>query len=276
MTEFLKRELARYGIELFGYVPMERCHISRPYKLGDLANTDMSRLGVIIMAIPYYAHADDLNISRYAAARDYHAFCDELWGDLIPKLEKKFAPYKFRGFADNSPIFERDAAALAGLGVIGDNGMLITEKYSSYVFLAEIITDHPIPVSDTYEIKHCDGCGKCRAACPMSEIGQCLSALTQKKGELTEDEQAGMIKYGSAWGCDICQDVCPHTVAAIESGSIYTPVKFFNENLTPHLTVQALDGMSDEEFRRRAYSWRGRKVIARNLELFEGKDHELH
>lgn len=271
MTEFLTRELSRYGIDLFGFVPIEKCHISRPYKLREFEDTDTSRLGVIIMAIPYYTHADALNISRYAAPCDYHAFCDGLFADLIPKLKERFAPYKFCGFADNSPIFERDAAALAGLGVIGDNCMLITEKYSSYVFLAEIITDYPIPLSDTYEIKHCEGCGKCRAACPISDIGQCLSALTQKKGELTSAEREAILKYGSAWGCDICQDVCPHTAAAIKRGTIYTPVKFFNESLTPYLTLQDVNDMSDEDFSKRAYSWRGRKVILRNLELFDKK-----
>ncbi len=276
MTEILKRELARYKIELFGYVPMKKCQISRPYKLSAFEEADTDRLGVIIMAIPYYTHADALNISRYASCRDYHAFCDELFSDIIPKLTKEFAPYKFCGFADSSPIFERDAAALAGLGVIGDNGMLITEKYSSYVFLAEIITDYPLPTSDTYGIRHCEGCGKCRAACPMSEIGQCLSALTQKKGELTRSERENIVKYGSAWGCDICQDVCPHTAAAIKRGSIYTPIEFFREELTPHLTSQAVSNMSDGEFAKRAYSWRGRKVIMRNLELFEERDPDIN
>ena len=272
MTEFIKRELSRYGSDLFGYVPIDRCHISRPYKLRAFEGTDPSRLGVIIIAIPYYSHIGSLNISRYAAARDYHAFCDGLFDDLIPKLAEKFSPYRFCGFADNSPIFERDAAALAGLGVIGDNRMLITEKYSSYVFLAEIITDYPIPISDTYEIKYCEHCGKCQSACPMVEVGECLSAITQKKGQLCENERAAILKYGSAWGCDICQDVCPHTQSAIGSGSIYTPVKFFTENLTPKLTTQSLQDMSDEEFSHRAYSWRGREVIMRNLKLFEEQD----
>ena len=93
---------------------------------------------------------------------------------------------------------------------------------------------------------------------------------------LTESERENIVKYGSAWGCDICQDVCPHTAQAIKRGSIYTPVKFFDEELTPYLTSQAVSDMSDEDFAKRAYSWRGRKVIMRNLELFEEKDPDIH
>ena len=98
----------------------------------------------------------------------------------------------------------------------------------------------------------------------MKNGRECLSAVTQKKGELTEEERDYIIEYGSAWGCDICADVCPYSWKAAK-----TPVKFFYENRTPYLTQDALEKMSDEEFADRAYAWRGRAVIERNLKLFE-------
>ena len=167
-----------------------------------------------------------------------------------------------------SPINERDAAAMAGLGIIGDKGMLITEKYSSYVFLGEIITDIPTTASPS-PIERCIGCGACKKACPMDKIGVCLSSLTQKKGILTPDEEQAILSFGSAWGCDICQEVCPYTKRAMESGTIYTSIEYFQKELIPLLKREDIDKMSDTEFSQRAYSWRGKAVISRNLTLTE-------
>lgn len=100
----------------------------------------------------------------------------------------------------------------------------------------------------------------------------CLSSLTQKKGELTEIEQEMIKKYASAWGCDICQEVCPYTERALKGGSIYTNIEFFKESRTPYLTSEAIENMSDEEFLSRAYSWRGRQTILRNLKILKGED----
>ena len=103
----------------------------------------------------------------------------------------------------------------------------------------------------------------------MGQIGECLSAVTQKKGELTEIEAGAIKKYGSAWGCDICQEVCPYTIHAKRKGTIYTEVEFFKKSLTPILDSDTVNSMSDEEFAERAYSWRGRNVISRNLKILE-------
>ena len=106
----------------------------------------------------------------------------------------------------------------------------------------------------------------------MSESLGCLSALTQKKGALTDEEQHALRALGSAWGCDVCQEVCPHTRAAIASGSIFSPIPFFSEQALPHLTLDALDEMDDKAFSERAYAWRGRETVRRNLILLE--EHE--
>lgn len=96
----------------------------------------------------------------------------------------------------------------------------------------------------------------------------CLSAVTQKKGELTPEEAAYIRKYGSAWGCDICQTSCPLVRRAIEREA-KTPIEFFYRDRISTLTSGTVNAMSDEEFAARAFSWRGRKTILRNLALFE-------
>lgn len=269
MFDVIKKELFKYGINLVGAIPLDNCSITKEYKLQKAGFDLSSPLFAIMMAVPYYTEHSDKNISSYCIPRDYHLFFKELFDAIIPHLREIFPEHRFAGFADDSPINERDAAAMANLGLIGDNGMLITEKYSSYVFLGEIITDLPLTLDIQYKITHCEGCGRCKRACPMNDTGECLSALTQKKGELTDSEKAHIKKYGSAWGCDICQEVCPHTKKAIENKTIYTNIEFFKNHLTPHLTTADIDNMSDEEFAHRAYSWRKRATVKRNLEILD-------
>lgn len=271
MTDKIKNIFNAVGIELVEAISLKYCNIVREYKLKRYFN-DLTNLNAIMIVVPYLVSGTKRNLSAYAVSRDYHLFFKELFDEVIPRLKEQFSQYTFCGFADDSPIDERDAAALAGLGIIGDNGMLITDKYSSYVFIGEIITDMPIDTNEPCQIKRCEGCGACMAHCPMKEIGICLSALTQKKGELEYNEKNAIIKYGSAWGCDICQEVCPHTAKAITNKTIYTGIKFFYDDTIPHLTLDALDKMSNEAFSARAYSWRGRQTIRRNLELLEAND----
>ena len=268
MTEKILNILKENGVKIAAPIALSNCDIVREHKLKRVGFNEYDSLFAVIIAVPYLTPQKSRNISAYAVPRDYHLYFKELFSSIIPILEATFPGKHFVGFADDSPINERDAAAKAGMGIIGDNGMLITEKYSSYVFLGEIITDLPLEC-EIKPIKHCQGCGKCKEVCPISECGQCLSALTQKKGELTVEEMAIIKKYGYAWGCDKCQEVCPHTLRAIKNATIYTDIDFFKKDTIPTLSSAILDAMSDEDFEKRAYSWRKRETVKRNLDLLD-------
>lgn len=101
------------------------------------------------------------------------------------------------------------------------------------------------------------------------EGGECRSALTQKKSPLTEQEQNALMRFPFVWGCDICQEVCPYTAHARARGTIFSPIPFFSQNTLSHLTAERLDGMSEQEFARRAYAWRGRDTVSRNVMWYE-------
>ena len=224
---------------------------------------------VIIFLLPYYAGECE-NLSRYAAACDYHISIRGVTDRLISRLKKLFPDCSAKGYGDHSPIDERHAALSAGLGILGDSGLLINEKYGTYVFIADVLTDIPPEEigerGDALAHGHCISCGACKAACPTGmlrgERSKCLSAITQKKGELTDSEVELMRKFNTVWGCDLCQISCPYN-----KEPKITPIAFFREDRITRLTSERLAEMSKEQFLERAFAWRGKKTVERNLNL---------
>ncbi len=268
MFSFLLKFFQKNQINLVGACPLSATRIRRPYLL---ERVGIESGTVISFAVPYLTHAAhtaERNLSAYAVSRDYHLYFEELFQELLPLLRERYPSHRFAGFSDHSPIDEVHAAARAGLGIIGDNRLLITKEYASYVFLGEIITDALIE-SPEKEIETCSHCGACKKACPMTEGSPCLSSLTQKKGELTPEEVSLLARHPLIWGCDTCQEVCPHTKRTSEQGTIYTPIPYFHESPIPTLTEKVLENMSDTEFSRRAYAWRKRETVKRNLAIKE-------
>lgn len=219
---------------------------------------------VIVACFPYLL--DDsaykgINISKYAVVADYHEVAVARLEKAADKLRKLYPENTFAVFADNSPVPEVRAACAAGLGVCGLNTLLITEKYGSYVFIGEIVTDLKTETKSK-DAKSCIGCKKCISSCPAKAISKtffnkdsCLSAVTQKKGELSPEEEKLMKECGCVWGCDICQDVCP-----MNKNAEKTKIEEFLSSPVPCISEGCeLDG--------RAYEWRGRKVIERNISI---------
>ncbi len=219
---------------------------------------------ILVACFPYLLDEENYNcsnVSKYAVVTDYHDVAINRLQKACDELKKLYPQNVFAPFADNSPIPEVRAATLASLGVRGRNSLLITKDYGSYVFLGEIVTDLEIPANNS-DINVCISCGKCITACPAQAISQngvdgakCLSAITQKKGELTEKEKELMLSCGCAWGCDICQDICP-----MNKNAAKTAIEEFLSSPIPLLTDETtLEG--------RAYAWRGKKVVERNLSI---------
>jgi len=269
MQNTVKTILKEHGISLVAPVSLSHLTKTRPYLLERHGITDGT---AFMIAVPYYTtYCDDCarNISLYAVSRDYHLFFEALFADVLPKLTATFPENRFVGFTDHSPIAEAQAAVLAGLGQLGCNHLFLTKEHSSFVFLGEIITD-AVLAAPPHPVTVCTECGACRRACPVGlDTATCLSALTQKKGTLTAAQEQAVLSGGLAWGCDTCQLACPVTKAARAAGTLYSRIPFFHEAAIPHLTADRINAMSEAEFHARAYSWRGRAVILRNLALFE-------
>ncbi|WP_116126621.1 tRNA epoxyqueuosine(34) reductase QueG [Lewinella sp. IMCC34183] len=156
-------------------------------------------------------------LARYAYGEDYHRVVRAKLRDLVGRLEETLgAPIDGRVFVDSAPVLERDWAARAGTGWVGKNTLLLNPRAGSYFFLTEIISDLA-PAVDTAIRDHCGTCTRCIDACPTEAISpagyvvdgsRCISYLTIELREAIPAEFAGRME-GWAFGCDICQEVCP-------------------------------------------------------------------
>lgn len=237
--------------------------------------------GVFIAAFPYWAgpNQPEGNLSRYARGEDYHLVLSRRLGQIAQALEQRFPGKTFLPGADNSPLPERQCARLAGLGIQGRHGLVILPPYGSWVFLGTILTD--LPLSSAPEpAPDCMGCNACVRACPTGALSaegcdpeRCLSALTQKKGALTPEEEAQLKAHPLIWGCDCCQLACPYNRDALCSP---LPELTGAGQEIPYLaTLSAadLEGLTNRTFRatygNRAFAWRGPSVLRRNIALQE-------
>ena len=222
---------------------------------------------VIFALFPYnIGEYPDRNISRYAIPDDYHHIAGEILKNCAAGLKEQYPEHEFVPFVDSSPIREVHGAYLAGLGCLGKNGLLIHPTFGSYVFIGEIVTTLELS-PDREPMGACLGCGKCLSACPTGALGEtgvcedrCRSAITQKKGELTDWEQQQVLSGGMVWGCDICNDVCP-----MNKNAALSDLPAFYENAVAVITYENLPLLRKQK----AFNYRSRSVMERNLALLE-------
>ncbi len=217
---------------------------------------------ILVFVFPYLLEEEiytDARLSRFAVPADYHILCGEVLQQCCERLSQGYPDHTFVHFADASPIPEVSAAVAAGLGAVGKNGLLLTEKYGSWVFLGEIVTDLDVQCEASPH-RVCIGCDRCIRACPtgaLTENGfhleKCLSHISQKK-KLSEEEIKLLKENNTLWGCDRCQTACPYN-----SNAQTTFMERFRA------TAQTMLTRDDPE---RVYMWRG-EAIFRNLELLE-------
>ena len=154
-------------------------------------------------------------IACYARGEDYHtAFLDRLnhFGSVLREHGATLA----HAFADSGPVPERELAQRAGLGWIGKNTMLIRPGAGSFFFIGTIFTDLELEPDPPFTLDRCGSCTRCLDACPTDafvtdrvlDATKCLSFLTIEWKSAIPEEHAAKAN-GWAFGCDICNDVCP-------------------------------------------------------------------
>lgn len=174
---------------------------------------------VISLLLNYYPsefqNEESYKISKYAYGQDYHFVIKEKLKELLHFIQTEIGEVSGRAFVDSAPVLDKAWAAKSGLGWMGKNTNLITQKVGSFYFIAELIVDlelnYDAPTTD-----HCGSCTACIDACPTEAIvapyvvdgSKCISYFTIELKENIPVEMKG--KFDNwVFGCDVCQDVCP-------------------------------------------------------------------
>jgi epoxyqueuosine reductase len=154
-------------------------------------------------------------IAKYARGEDYHRATMRRLDELAAFLREHGAGFA-RSFSDAGPVPERELAQRAGLGWIGKNTMLIRPGVGSFFFIGSVFTDLALAPDPPFETDRCGSCTRCLEACPtgafvgprLLDATRCISYLTIEQRGPIPDELAERFE-GWAFGCDICNDVCP-------------------------------------------------------------------
>ena len=187
MKDLLKSYFDSKNVEYYAAVSYSDC---KEINKNIMEREDFIPKSVIVFLLPYYTGETE-NISRYAASLDYHLAIREITDGLISAIKVRLPEARTKGYGDHSPINEVHAALISGLGVMGDNGLIINEKYGTYVFIGDVVTDidpEVLGAVPAVDIRRCEGCSACKRACPTGALTdysrECLSAITQRKGTL--------------------------------------------------------------------------------------------
>lgn len=158
-------------------------------------------------------------IARYAYSDDYHLRLKPMLLRLIDSVRQRYPDFSARPFVDTAPISDKRWASAAGLGWIGRNTLLINPNLGSFCNIGELVTqsqfdhyDQPIP-------NRCHNCRLCLDNCPnhalqlvdgryMLNASRCTAynTIENRNPSLPDD----LNTQGYLFGCDICQEVCPH------------------------------------------------------------------
>jgi len=235
---------------------------------------------IIVIAMSYYIKEETLNyyekpqfygeLARTAWGQDYHIILKDKLEKLAKFISSEYDGFEYKAFVDTGPLVDRYLANRAGIGFYGYNSAIINKDYGSWIFLGYMITNLPLKKDNLLENISCLGCNLCIKSCPTSAIegpydfnaNKCLSNTLQQKKEVPENVLPLIDKR--IYGCDVCQNVCPHNIDIKEMTT-----KAFVPDILPHkVDLIPLLKLSNKEynslFKENASGWRGKKILQRN------------
>ncbi len=214
-------------------------------------------ISVFMYAFPLFSGKAEGNIAQFARGFDYHDAVFQRVQCFEQTLATIYPNGQFKALKNAWPLPAVQAGRMAGLGFVGRHGLLIMPPYGTFVAFGAVIADFVVPYSTPQG--SCEGCNACLEACPTQALTwqgssrllqreRCLSFITQSK---QDDNQALLHAAPYVWGCDICQNVCPHNaspplstmteviaqpIATVTLATLATPDALQNRHYTPHLS----------------------------------------
>ncbi|MBW2676514.1 MAG: epoxyqueuosine reductase [Deltaproteobacteria bacterium] len=139
-----------------------------------------------------------------------------IWMDEELGIKALSLPYQI----EYGGAFLKDSAALAGLGVIGKNNLLVTPEFGTRVRLRGIFMEAELEPTGPIEFDPCKGCDQpCHRACPRDAFRSGSFERPYCKEENDKREANGQMVDGSIMGieessevvkpCRFCELACP-------------------------------------------------------------------
>ncbi len=260
---FAKAEIINDELNLYKSWIKNGFHAGMDYMTKNIdKKKDVSKIlpnvkSIISLGINYYNNETYHNIpqnsgkvSRYAWGLDYHIIVKRMLKNLESKLNQIDKDFISVSYTDTGPIMDKVWAVKAGLGWMGKHTNVINKVFGSWFFIANILCNYEFEYSKPIN----DFCGDCTACidhCPTNAIvapyvvdsNKCISYQTiENKKDIPEDFKGKF--EGWAFGCDICQDVCPWN----KKFSIVSDKMYFNP-INKYLSLEEFNNMNEEEFR---------------------------
>jgi epoxyqueuosine reductase len=107
-----------------------------------------------------------------------------------------------------SGVYAKDAAALAGVGTIGKNNLLLTEQFGPCVRLRTIVTDAELLKTPREQKSFCDNCPRfCWSACPAGAFSK--GKFSREACIKHSEEHTEKPSDNSNLFCRKCELACP-------------------------------------------------------------------
>ncbi len=188
------------------------------------------------------------------------------------------------GFRPAMP--ERQAAVRAGLGSFGCNTFVYSFGHGSYISIVAMAVSGELEPAPARKDHSCpDDCCRCIKACPTGALYapykmdplRCIAFNSYGAGNFPgapgDIPPAVRVKMGGwIYGCDLCQDACPHNQARLRQK--LAPEAFLQE-MVPRFELPLLLAMDDRYFHETVqqllygYIWE-KKIIQRNAAIALG------
>jgi epoxyqueuosine reductase len=222
-TRHFQEWLARGYAGEMAYLSRSALRRSDPRRVLPSARSIIS-LGILYNTDRPYSIEDHrtggASIARYAWGDDYHSVIAGRLDALSDWIrDQAGGDVECKAYVDTGPVLERQYAQRAGIGWVGKNTCLINAELGSWIFLAEILCSLLLD-PDPPALDQCGECTLCLEACPTDafveprvlDSTRCISYLTiELKGAIPEPQRPGV--GTRAYGCDVCQEVCPWNLA---------------------------------------------------------------
>ena len=199
----------------YGYTDISYSSFSEEYR------------SALVFAVPY---EEQLNLDSYTEERFENSILNArnkleiILKDIEIVLKEECIKYYIPPVAQQNEedllaVFSfKYAAVNAGLGWIGKNDVLITEKYGPRVRLSAVLIDYPFETGRKITESRCASCNRCVDICPhkaLKGLNWDINALRNNLIDYhlcNQKRSAYIEKHGRKNACGLCMVVCPFGV----------------------------------------------------------------